>query len=47
LSDRSGAVEVFVDVGPVAVTMGGESTHPGASIKKKSRIHLDLSLRCR
>jgi hypothetical protein len=27
-SDRSGAVEVFVDVVPVAVVMGGESTHP-------------------
>src|SRR5471030_1516587 len=47
LSHRSGAVEVFVDVGPVAVTMGGESTHPWASIKKKSRIHLDLSFRYR
>src|SRR5947209_2401242 len=43
LSDRSGAVDVF-DVGPVAVTMGGESTHPGASIKKKRPIHLDLRL---
>jgi hypothetical protein len=45
LRERSGAVEVFVDVGPVAVTMGGESTHRATSIKKKSRIHLDLNFR--
>jgi hypothetical protein len=38
-------VDVFADVGPVAVTMGGESTHPEASFKKKPRIHLDLKLR--
>jgi len=47
LSDRSGVVEVFVDVGPVAVTMGGESTHPEALINKKPQIHLDLKLRSR
>jgi hypothetical protein len=46
-NDRSGAVEVFVDVLPVAVTMGGESTDPRAPIKKIHRIHLDLRLRCR
>jgi hypothetical protein len=40
-------VDVFADVGPVAVTMGGESTHPEASFKKKPRIHLDLKLRSR
>jgi hypothetical protein len=40
LRERSGAVEVLEDVVPVAVAMGGESTHPGRSIKKKSIIHL-------
>jgi hypothetical protein len=36
LSDRSGAVEVFEDVLPVAVAMGGESTHQRAAIKPKA-----------
>src|SRR3981081_2596839 len=31
--DRSGAVDVFEDVVLVAVTMGGESTHPRRVIK--------------
>jgi hypothetical protein len=31
--DRSGAVDVFEDVVLVAVTMGGESTHPRRAIK--------------
>src|ERR1700756_2389375 len=35
--DRSGAVELLEDVVPVAVDMGGESTHPRAAIKTKSR----------
>jgi hypothetical protein len=47
LRDRSGAVEVFEDVVPVAVAMGGESTHQRRSIKKKSIIHLKLRLRLR
>jgi hypothetical protein len=46
-SDRSGAVEVFEDVVPVAGAMGGESTHQRHTIKEKSRIHLNLRLRCR
>jgi hypothetical protein len=32
-SDRSGAVELLEDVVLVAVTMGGESTHPRPTIK--------------
>jgi hypothetical protein len=47
LSDRSGAVDVFEDVVPGAGAMGGESTHQGRAIKEKSRIHLNLNLRCR
>ena len=43
--ERSGAVEVFVDVVPVAVAMGGESTHERHAFKKSARIHLDLKLR--
>jgi hypothetical protein len=35
LRDRSGAVDVFEDVVPVAVAMGGESTHQRPAIKKK------------
>jgi hypothetical protein len=46
-SDRSGAVEVLEDVVPVAVVMGGESTHQRESIKEMWRIHLYLNLRCR
>ncbi len=45
LSERSGAVDVFVDVVPVAVAMGGESTHQRQSIKKICVIHLHLDLR--
>jgi hypothetical protein len=44
-SDRSGAIEELEDVVPVAVAMGGESTHPRRAIKKMSPIHLDLNLR--
>ncbi len=33
--DRSGAVDEFEDVVPVAVTMGGESTHQRATFKTK------------
>jgi hypothetical protein len=33
LRERSGAVELFEDVVPVAVAMGGESTHQRAAIK--------------
>src|SRR6202789_3064337 len=40
LSDRSGAVEAFADVVPVAGVMGGESTHPETPIKKNHSIHL-------
>src|SRR5271154_1896336 len=47
LSDRSGVVEMLVGVVPVAVTMGGESTHQRPAIKPKPRIHLDLNLRSR
>ncbi len=47
LSDRSGAVDVFVDVVPVAVAMGRESTHRRGSMTKKSLIHLNLNLRLR
>src|SRR5579872_2359182 len=47
LSDRSGAVELLEDVVPVAVAMGGESTHQRRAIKKMSLIHLYLKLRCR
>jgi hypothetical protein len=32
--ERSGAVEVLEDVVPVAVAMGGESTHQRGSIKE-------------
>jgi hypothetical protein len=39
-NDRSGAVEELEDVVPVAVAMGGESTHQRASIKRISRIYL-------
>src|ERR1700704_1556083 len=35
-SDRSGAIDVFVDVVLVAVAMGGESTHTKTAIKTKS-----------
>jgi hypothetical protein len=35
LRERSGAVDVFEDVVPVAVAMGGESTHQRAAIKTK------------
>src|ERR1700731_945279 len=35
LSERSGAADVFEDVVPVAVTMGGESTHRRRSFKTK------------
>jgi hypothetical protein len=35
LRERSGAVEVFADVVLVAVTMGGESTHPRPSFNPK------------
>src|SRR6202023_4076483 len=35
LSERSGAAHVFEDVVPVAVTMGGESTHRRRSFKTK------------
>ena len=48
LSERSGAadgLEVMVeDIGPVAVGMGGESTHPRAPFKAKPRIHMKLKL---
>jgi hypothetical protein len=47
LSERSGAVEVLEDVVPVAVAMGGESTHRGRVMKEICRIHLYLDLRCR
>src|ERR1039458_6441007 len=47
LRDRSGAVEVFEDVVPVTVAMGGESTLQRPAIKRKSRIHLYLNLRGR
>jgi len=47
LSDRSGAIEVFADVVPVAGVMGGESTHPETTIKKNRPIHLNLKLRYR
>src|SRR5664280_1879883 len=47
LRDRSGAVDVFEDVVPVAVTMGGESTHQRQTIKEKCPIHLYLNLRSR
>src|SRR5664279_477663 len=47
LRDRSGAVDVFEDVVPVAVTMGGESTHQRQTIKEKRPIHLYLNLRSR
>jgi hypothetical protein len=47
LSERSGAVEVLEDVVPVAVAMGGESTHQRRAIKEMCRIHLYLKLRCR
>src|SRR5271155_2102266 len=36
LRDRSGAMEVFEDVVPVAVVMGGESTHQRRVIKAKA-----------
>jgi hypothetical protein len=44
LSDLSGVVEGLEDVVPVAVAMGGESTHRRETIKEKSRIHLHLNL---
>jgi hypothetical protein len=34
LSDRSGAVEMFADVVPVAGAMGGESTHQRPAFNK-------------
>jgi hypothetical protein len=36
LRDRSGAIDELEDVVLVAVAMGGESTHPKATIKTKS-----------
>ena len=36
---------MFVDVVPVAVTMGGESTHQRPTMTRKHRIHLHLDLR--
>jgi hypothetical protein len=47
LRERSGAVEVFEDVVPVAGAMGGESTHHGAVINRNRGIHLYLRLRYR
>jgi hypothetical protein len=36
LRDRSGAIDALEDVVPVAVAMGGESTHHDTTIKTKS-----------
>jgi len=47
LSDRSGAIEVFADVVPLAGAMGGESTHPRPAVKKSLSIHLYLRFRYR